>query len=118
MIYDIIGEDSPVIQGLRIPESGRANISYLADDEELPATLNSNLGIVVPPRKKRRVELSELLELKRKKQLELLDLEIYKRKLECLKLERELDVQKSTFTQSLPLLQDIFAEVHDIMNDL
>jgi hypothetical protein len=54
--------------------------------------------------KKRRLVRSELLDIKRQNQNELIEIKIYKERLECLKLERELQLHRSDYTKDLPRL--------------
>jgi hypothetical protein len=109
MIYDIIGEDSPVLDGLRIPESGRRQ-PPAAPEQEVEFDEEGE-PISTPPlrrQKKRRVAQSELLDVKRQKQVELLELQAYKTRLDCLKLERDLQLEPSDYTKSLIRLVAVF----------
>jgi hypothetical protein len=77
--------------------------------EEEPEELNE-----APLRKKKKIEYSQILTEKRQLQAELIRVEIYKSKLEALKLERELGVFPSEFTQDIKSsMQTIIVEASD-----
>lgn len=114
-IYEIIGEDSVILPGLPIPESGRplhpVARARVEDedgvvDDDLPSHEDSPPE-PAPPRKKKRVAYCELLETKRKKQNDLLDIEYYYKQLKCAKLEQELSLQPSVYTENVRVLENV-----------
>lgn len=114
MVLKIIGKDSPVIEGLNMPESSGSNVNLPTIDNPTPPTPSphENGPESSRPRKKSRFSVcetkisEEFNDLKKQKirlELELATnkIEIAKRELdlEIFKLERELNIQQpSNFT--------------------
>ena len=121
IIDQIIGTDSPTVEGLPVPESGDGNDNWEDDHEANDRRMRNELAMgedvdpllgstrrspgpsssIVPRRRSKADSLNELLIQKKKAQIELLDIEKYKSKLQCLKLEREVGVRPSNWTRDL-----------------
>jgi hypothetical protein len=111
MIYDIIGVDSPVLDGLRIPESGRPQPPAAPEPEVEYDEEGEPISTPLLRRQKRRVVQSELLDVKRQKQVDLLELQDYKTRLDCLKLERDLKLAPSDYTKGLIKIVAVFEHI-------
>lgn len=105
LIIDIIGSETAVVEGLAIGETGNAVPSTASTNEDLVEGDNGRHLLRLEKRRNSRVEKSdekeEQLAKKRTLQCELLHLSVYKTRLEALKLERELSLPVSTFTEAL-----------------
>lgn len=104
IILDIIGKDSPVLDGLDVPESGDIPSGIHADEENCPPVTpmpTPRPRQIIRPLNRRPSNVDPNLTQKRKLQCELLEVEVYKRKLECLKMENDLALPKSKFTETL-----------------
>jgi len=134
----IVGQNSPVETGLSIKESGSPQIivsnfahnedlslDFLLDEEAQDRPSTSQVLDSVPhatlssrPQKRRRSSVADEPEVdngasrKRELQFEVLEIQVYKHKLECLKLERELQIETSKFTENL-----IPCQTYEIIED-
>lgn len=99
-ILDIINRDSPLIDGLDLPESGQVEVLptvTVAPEIAAPQASNINAN-----RKRSAQPSTASFETKEKKlRLEMMEIEIYHRKLQCLKLERELNLNTSIYTRNI-----------------
>jgi len=122
-ILDIVGKDSPVVEGLAVGEVGTGTDNNLNPESELELhTAQSSISLMFPAlpgpsgattvektsapphSKKRKIsaeEKDEVLIAKWKAQTELLVQQAYNVKLQNWRLERELGIERSTLTKDL-----------------
>lgn len=125
-ILDIIGQDSPLIDAIvenDVPETGNQTqelinqvVPHFADVQNIPQASSivnlrgsSNRKLRVP-KINLKTDRDDYLTQKKKLTLELLSHDIYLRKLQALKLEKELGVRRSEYTQDLEEIKGIKTE--------
>ena len=120
ILLDIIGNESPVLDGLPVAESSGTDRlaelirEYLPDEDgdEIPDTAQPPPAPTPPIRPSKKKTLYQTnLDMKRRvvddqqvirdKKKVLLDVETYKRKLEVLELEKRLGLEPSDFTREI-----------------
>lgn len=119
---DIIGQVSPVdsIDGDEVTLTGDQNqeqikvVHNFADVQNIRQSITSLRGLsdVGNESRQRKVEgdTDDYLSQKRKLTLELISHDIYLRKLQALKLEKELGIVRSVYTQELEVTKEIKTE--------
>lgn len=115
-ILEITGQDSSVLDAIvedEVAVTEEHNYSqqthdqinrvvpHFADVQNLQSGLKSSVGHERVPITKPKIGVNDYLSQKRKLTLELLNHDIYLRKLEALKLEKELGLKRSEYTQEL-----------------
>ncbi|XP_017470631.1 PREDICTED: uncharacterized protein LOC108362239 [Rhagoletis zephyria] len=104
-ILDILESDSAVVDGLNLPESygNSENLPSAECDSRVSMTEETPANPPPNPRKRKSSTKfpSETLDREKKCRLELLEVEVYYRKLQCLKLERELQLPPSAITREI-----------------
>jgi hypothetical protein len=113
---EIIGKETPVVDGLEIGESGhsvyappKSTVEELTPETipsiPSPTLAPSRLGKYQFGRKNlRRTPVGQTdaaVTKKQKLQCELMEIKIYKHRLECLRIERDLSLPRSTFTEKV-----------------
>jgi len=114
-IIEIIGVESPVLDGLPVGESGdpvtpppsTADLSQLSpsmNEDDEPAGTSAGVNVTpksdkVGRKRKPRFVHSDILDMKRKKQTELLEVSIYNEKLKTYEMEQKLNLPPSKFTR-------------------
>lgn len=113
MILEILEKDSPQVCGLGLPESQQADnqeshssLSTGIENEELAnVSTASGTGVLPASKSSRRKRASgssrHFDDHEKRLKLELLKVEVYHRKLQCLKLERDLQLPPSEFTRGI-----------------
>ncbi|XP_073828452.1 uncharacterized protein [Musca autumnalis] len=91
-ILDIISSDAVVVEGLNLPESYTVSPT---DDAPTVPTQNSH------KRKSSTKFPNETMDREKKLRLELLQVEVYYRKLQCIELERKLQLPTSALTRDI-----------------
>ncbi|KAL1516191.1 hypothetical protein ABEB36_000110 [Hypothenemus hampei] len=121
-IFDIIDSESPVLDGIDIPES--SGIMDAQDFASLSNIISASKSPTPNTAKKRKETLPKNDKSDNIKKLkeELISIEIYKNKLEVLKLERELNLPMSVFTKDLEvnstIKQNIFnCDIYNIESE-
>lgn len=121
-MVDIIGQVSPVdsIDGDEVTLTGDQNqeqikvVHNFADVQNIRQSITSLRGLsdVGNESRQRKVEgdTDDYLSQKRKLTLELISHDIYLRKLQALKLEKELGIVRSEYTQELEVTKEIKTE--------
>lgn len=121
-MVDIIGQVSPVdsIDGDEVTLTGDQNqeqikvVHNFADVQNIRQSITSLRGLsdVGNESRQRKVEgdTDDYLSQKRKLTLELISHNIYLRKLQALKLEKELGIVRSEYTQELEVTKEIKTE--------
>lgn len=121
-MVDIIGQVSPVdsIDGDEVTLTGDQNqeqikvVHNFADVQNIRQSITSlrSLADVGNESRQRKVEgdTDDYLSQKRKLTLELISHNIYLRKLQALKLEKELGIVRSEYTQELEVTKEIKTE--------
>lgn len=127
LVSEIIGKDSEVLTGLPVSDTwGNTNSEITAEhatyeeDVDDPEATNNQIPVEgsenkkIMKKKMTKKEEEEELKLKKLKlTLEIMEMEKYERSLNILKLERELTLPPSKYTQNFPIAQNCHMIVVD-----
>jgi len=104
MILDIVGRESPTVEGLDIGETGNhVPTVQMIHEENESFEIPDSFPHKKIQKSKRHTQMYESDEIPYSKKLkdELIEITVYKTKLEALKLERELGLLPSTLTSAI-----------------
>lgn len=95
-IIEILGNESPIIDGIGLPEADGMVHEVIVDVEKGEENKKSNK---LSASKRKRIPFEDLKK-------ELLETEIYKNKLKILKLEKEMNLEISKFTKDFKSMEE------------